>query len=106
MKVAFICGPYRARTINGIIENIQFAEKYAKKYWKLGYCVLCPHKNTALFDGVLPDDAWLEGAKEMVIRSDVLVAIPGWRNSNGGKAEVELANRLLDKDIIYDEEML
>lgn len=105
MKVACICGPYRADSINEVVKNIRFAEKYAEKYWKLGYCVICPHKNTALFDGILPDQVWLEGAKEMIKRSDVLVVIPGWPDSSGSSDEIDWAISL-NKELIYDEELL
>lgn len=105
MKVAVISGPYRADTINQTVENIRFAEKYAKKYWELGYSVICPHKNTALFDGVLPDYVWLEGAKELIKRADVLVCIPGWQDSIGSMGEHDFAS-WIGKKIIYDEEIL
>ena len=66
MKLSYIAGPYRSDTINGIVQNIRNAEKVAIKYWRLGYAVICPHKNTALFDGLLPDHVWLEGDIEII----------------------------------------
>lgn len=87
MKVAFISGPYRSNNIYGIQENIRNAERYAIKYWKLGYAVICPHKNTALFDGLCPDIVWLDGDEELLKRSDVLVCIPGWEESEGSIRE-------------------
>jgi hypothetical protein len=71
-KVVYIAGPYRADTIRETVENIRLAEKTAIEYWELGYTVICPHMNTALFDGILPDEAWLEGALELLKRSDIL----------------------------------
>ena len=59
MKVAFISGPYRGKTESDVVANIRHAEKYALKYWQLGYAVICPHKNTALFGGLAPDEVWL-----------------------------------------------
>jgi hypothetical protein len=105
MKVAFICGPYRAKTLSGIVDNIRRAEKYAQKYWKMGYCVICPHKNTALFDGLLPDHVWLAGAKKLMTLSDVIVAIPGYEKSSGSLDEWEEAEQL-GKEIIFDREQL
>ena len=91
MKVAYISGPYRAETINGIVQNIHNAEKVAIKYWQKGYAVICPHKNTALFDGVAPDHIWLEGDLEFITRlipgHDVLVLIKGWKKSEGAHLE-------------------
>ena len=103
-KVVFICGPYRSDTVHGIVENIRFAESYAKKFWKLGYVVICPHKNTSLFDGVCSDDIWLEGSKELLRRSDIVVCIPGWRESSGSVEEFKLAQRLGKVIIDLEEE--
>jgi hypothetical protein len=101
MQIVFICGPYRAKTLNGIVENIRIAEKYAKKYWELGYCVICPHKNTSLLDGFLPDDIWLKGAQKLLSVSDIVVVLPGWLNSSGSVLEHKLARRL-NKKIIFE----
>lgn len=103
MQIVFIAGPYRADTINDVVENIKIAETYAKKYWQKGYCVICPHKNTALFDGLCNDLTWLEGAKELLKRSDIIVFIPGWQNSKGSIAEYELA-KTLNKQIIIEKD--
>ena len=101
MKIAYIAGPYRNKTIHGIVENIRRAEKYAIKYWKLGYAVICPHKNTALFDGLLPDNTWIDGDCELLRRSDVIVFTGNWWESEGCLREYNLA-RNLDKEIIYE----
>lgn len=99
MKVVYIAGPYRSETVNGIVENIRRAETYAKHYWEKGYCVICPHKNTALFDGLCDGSVWLAGAEELLSRSDIIVFIPGWQNSTGSIAEYKLAKEL-NKEII------
>jgi hypothetical protein len=99
--VVYIAGPYRAATPHGIVQNIHRAEQYAKKYWRLGYVVICPHKNSGLLDGVLPDEIWLEGAKELLRRSDILVVMPEYRESNGTLLEIKLAQEL-DMQIIYE----
>jgi hypothetical protein len=101
MRVAFISGSYRAKTIHEVVDNIRHAEAYAKKYWKLGYAVICPHKNTALFDGLLDDSVWLDGDMELLRRSDVIVFIPGWEDSEGARAEYEVA-KTLNKEIIIE----
>ncbi len=101
MKIAYVVGPYRAKTIEGIARNIQAAEAVAKKYWLKGYAVICPHKNTAFFDGLTDDDVWLDGDLEILSRCDVVVAMQGWDKSWGAKREVEEAQKL-KKEIIYD----
>jgi hypothetical protein len=100
-EVAYIAGPYRATTPHGIVQNIHRAEQYAKKYWRLGYVVICPHKNSGLLDGVLPDESWLEGAKELLRRSDLLVIMPEYQESNGTLLEIKLAQEL-NMQIIYE----
>jgi hypothetical protein len=65
MKVIYIADPYRADTERGIIENIRAAEAVAIKVWEAGYVALCPHMNTRLFGGILPDEVWLKGALEL-----------------------------------------
>ena len=60
MKVAYVAGPYRAPTPYQTLRNIREAEYIALKLWKMGYAVICPHKNTSLFDGECDDSTWLE----------------------------------------------
>jgi hypothetical protein len=103
LKLAFISGPYRADTVVGIVENIRRAEAVAKKYWLLGYVVICPHMNTALFDGLLPDEAWLMGALEILVRCNTIVMMEGWEDSSGAKEELRYAKKW-DKEIIYEKE--
>lgn len=101
MKVAYIAGPYRGKTHYEIEQNIRAAEAVAIKYWKLGYAVICPHKNTAHFDGLATDDIWLEGDLELLRRSDVIVMMPNWAFSDGARTEYSEAMDF-GKEIIYE----
>lgn len=103
MKLAFISGPYRAATPSGIVANIRAAEAVAIEYWRKGYAVICPHKNTALFDGLAPDSVWLSGDLEMLSRCDVVVMMSNWKHSPGAINEEHLA-RQLGLDIHYLED--
>ncbi len=98
MKIAYIAGKYRAETVSEIVYNIRKAEFYAKKYWEGGYAVICPHMNSALLDGVVPDKAFLKGDKEIIKRltphHDVMVMIPGWQQSSGAVGEHALAKKI------------
>lgn len=97
MRVAYIAGPFRAKTHWGIVQNVRAAEAVALKYWKLGYAVICPHTNTANFDGAIPkemDSVWLDGDVEIMKRCDVVIALPTWKDSAGAKAEIALAQQL------------
>lgn len=93
VKVAYVAGPYRASTVRGIVDNICSAEKVAIWLWKNGYAAVCPHKNTALLDGVCPDDVWLQGGIEIMKRCDLVVCAPYWYHSRGTLIELEVAYR-------------
>lgn len=101
MRVAYIAGPYRPNNGRTVLENVRLAEQVAIKYWRLGYAVICPHKNTEFFDGLCPDNVWLEGDLEIVKRVDVVVAMENYKDSSGAIAEIELA-KSMGKVIIYD----
>lgn len=108
MRVAYISGPYRSKTIHGVLENIRKAEKVAIRFWKLGYAVICPHMNTALMDGICDDATWLTGDLEIIsrldpMRGDVLVAMKDYEGSVGSVIEIEKA---IERgiEIIYEEE--
>lgn len=83
MKVAFVIGPYRSDTHYGIKKNIQRADNLAAKLWALGYAVHCPHTNTAFYSGIVREENFLEGGREILKRCDLAVAVDGWENSQG-----------------------
>ena len=91
MKIAYIAGPYKAATARGIVENIQKAEAVAIKYWKAGYAVICPHKNSALFDGIIPDGEWIKRDLIILSRCDICVMMARWKDSEGAKQEHDYA---------------
>jgi hypothetical protein len=94
MKIAYIAGPYRAPTVFGLTQNIQCAREVAAEFWRMGYAVICPHMNSALMDGLVPDGVFLAGDHEFLRRmrpGDVFVLLPGWSKSDGTKAELALA---------------
>ena len=93
MKVAYISGPYRSETINGIYENIQNARKAALEYWQKGYAVICPHMNSALMDGACEDYVWLDGDLELLRRCDIIVMLKEWKCSAGAIAEFNEAGK-------------
>jgi len=103
MKLVYIAGAYRGDgKLDTIYENIQTARKYAKKYWELGYAVICPHMNSALMDGVCDDKIFLDGDIEILKRCDIIVMLPNWEQSDGATKEVYEAweNGL---EIIYED---
>jgi Domain of unknown function (DUF4406) len=103
VKVAYIAGPFRSKTHWGIVQNVRAAEQVALKYWKLGFAVICPHLNTANFDGAIADDhIWLDGDMEILKRCDVVIAMNTWKQSSGATTEIELAKQL-GIEVIFDE---
>jgi hypothetical protein len=102
MKVAYISGPYRdSRGEWYVHQNIQRASEMALKYWRLGYAVICPHRNTAFFGGACEDSTWIRGDLEIVRRIDVMVMLKGWESSFGARLELRIA-RSLGKEVIYE----
>ena len=101
MKVAYVAGPYRAKSIHGVAQNIRAAGDVARKYWLLGYAVICPHFNTAFMDGEDTDDIFLNGDLEMIRRIDTMVMMSNWEKSTGARGEHALAVKL-GKEIIYE----
>ena len=91
MKIVFIIGPYRASSEWELEEHIHNAELVAIKWWQKGWAVICPHKNSAHFGGLCPDEVWLEGDKEILKRCDAVCLVGGWSKSEGSLSEVALA---------------
>ena len=93
-KLVYIAGPYRADTEYGVKLNIDRAEAVALKYWKAGYAVFCPHKNSSFMGGSCPDETWLEGGLAFLEKCDAIVMMEGWKNSTGSIMEYNLAREL------------
>jgi hypothetical protein len=94
MNVVFVAGPYRHTDEWRVFQNIRRAETLALSLWSMGLAVICPHKNTEHFGGAAPDAVWLDGALEMVRRSDAVVCLPDWEESEGACGEVALAKQM------------
>lgn len=103
MELVFISGPYRAKTIYEIKKNIDNAEKIGLKYFKIGYAVFIPHKNSAFFDGSCDDSVWLNSCIEILKRCDKIVMMSNWQKSSGAISEYNYA-RKNNIEVIFDEE--
>lgn len=76
-SIAYIIGPYRDdRGASFIDANIQRARTVAKALWAKGYTVICPHSNSAFFDGCTKDSDFLEGYLQLLIFVDVAFIVP------------------------------
>lgn len=94
LPVIYIAGPYRATTTWRIQQNIRAAQETALRVWKVGAVALCPHANTALFDGEADDSVWLDGDLELLRRCDAVVMVNGWEQSQGATSERAFAKEL------------
>lgn len=92
MLVVYVSGKYRdARGPWYVKKNIELAGDVAIEVWKLGFCAICPHMNTALMEGPLDDPHIIAGDCELVRRSDAVVVLPNWETSEGTRIEVKTA---------------
>ena len=85
--IVYIAGPYRGKTEWETTLNIRIAELAAAHYWREGYTVICPHKNSGFMGGVVPDEEILAGDIEILKRCDMAVFITGYRESEGSMSE-------------------
>ena len=91
MKVAYVAGPYLGKTHWETLINIQRAELLAAKLWKLGFAVICPHKNSAWFSGLGDEEMFYAGDIEILKRCDLVVLTDMWVYSPGTREEVHAA---------------
>jgi Domain of unknown function (DUF4406) len=93
MLVAYVAGPYRATHLRSVDDHIAAARRVAVELWRRGYAVVCPHLNTAHFDGVVDDAVFLAGDLAILDRCDLVVMAPRWEESEGARGERERAAR-------------
>lgn len=98
----YVAGPYRDQRGEWFVRhNIRAAEAVTVELWRMGAAVICPHKNTAGFTGVCPDDYWLEGDLAMMAVCRGSVFLPTWRESSGARSEHEFGARLPGHHLFY-----
>lgn len=96
MKVVYIAGSFRGANAWEVAKNVRRAEHVAYEVAQLGAMPLCPHANTAHFDGTLTPEFWIEGTTELMRRCDavVLVDMRDMDSSAGTRGEIAEATRL------------
>ena len=93
--VVYIAGKYRDTHERLVAKNVYVANSVAFQLWEMGYAGICPHTNTDRFQSPeLSSTHILEGYLEIVKRCDCVVMLPNWNQSEGAKAEFELAIHL------------
>ena len=91
MQLLYIAAPYRASTTAAIHNNIHEASLMAQYYWLQGYAVICPHLNSAHFDGLVPDKQFLDATKLMLTTCQHIAFHPKWSFSSGCMEEYQYA---------------
>lgn len=91
IPVVYVAGPYRGANNWEIAQNINRAEALALQVWQMGAAALCPHANTAHYQGAAPDEVWLEGDLAMLAKCDAVLMTPDWERSSGATAELKFA---------------
>lgn len=101
--IIYIAGPYRSKYgVFGRILNILRARKLAKKVWASGFYAICPHLNSALMDGICPDEQFLEGDIEILKKCDAILMIDGFEKSSGAINEL-ISAREIGIEIIHED---
>lgn len=90
--VCYIAGPFRGKDSWEMEQNIRRAEALALEVWRTPGCAaVCPHSNTRYFQGVLPDERWLDGDLAILKKCDGVLMTPDYQRSYGAKAELLFA---------------
>ncbi len=92
--LVYICGPYRAATIEKRQENIDRARAAMLKLIAAEHSVICTHTMTAHCDNLLPDEAFLKHGLALLEKCDAVYVLKGSRNSVGAMMELGLAKSL------------
>ena len=99
MKVVYVIGPFRGKTTWDVVLNCRNAELLGLEVAKLGAMPLIPHNNTKNFNGLLEEEFWVEGTKEILRRSDAAITVAAigfrWEQSQGSIGEVQEMDRLV-----------
>lgn len=95
MKLAYVAGRYRGATRDVVDLHIKSATMVGAIVAEKGYYPVIPHANTALFEHYIdqPDEFYLDGTLELMLRCDLVVMVSGWPKSTGAVGEMITAKR-------------
>ena len=94
MKKVYIAGPYRSPTTWGIHCNIHNAKMWGLEVALLGCNPFIPHANTGYYDGILPEQFWLDADQDWLRECDAVFVMPYSESSAGTIREIELAESI------------
>jgi len=100
-RFAYVFGRYSGSSPEAIQSNIAAAEAVERCLVEKGWGVICPHKNTAGFERLMPEVPWqwwlaqdLSLVRRLDPELDILVGAPGFYGSSGAAVEMELARNI------------
>ena len=98
MKKIYIAGPYSADNITDCLENMRNGMRMGAKVLLAGYAPWVPwhdfHHHLMLRDSEsLSIDDYYKFSIEWLKVSDYMLVLPGWENSKGTLAEIEIAEK-------------
>jgi len=85
--ITYLAGPYRGN----INHNTYIAHKAAMWLWSQGFVVFCPHLNSGGMEVKVEESKLMEGAIRILLKCDRMAVLPGWRESVGTLAEMQVA---------------
>lgn len=91
MKLLYLAGPFRDRSLWQMRKHVEQAEQIASELWREGYVVLSPHLNHGAFQGLVEDNMIGCACDLLVNKCDALVRMDGWEHSEGTRQEVNHA---------------
>ncbi len=99
MKKVYIAGPYSADNITDCLENMRNGMRMGAKVLLAGFAPWVPwhdfHHHLMLHNNEsLSINDYYNFSIEWLKVSDCILVIPGWENSKGTLAEIEIANQL------------
>ena|ERR1035437_10560980 len=108
MKRVYVAGAYSSDNVLGVLNNIREGIRVSTEILLAGYAPFCPWldhsfvlalregENISVQNFYDYSTAWLEV-------SDMVVLVPGWENSHGTRAEIEIARTLNIPVYTYEE---
>jgi len=98
--IAYIIGPYRAPTISGVRRNIEAARELAELLWRNNIPTICSHLNTALMDGIVPDQVFLDGDLVLLSRCNIAFVLPNSDLSKGSLHEILVCHETFNIPVV------
>lgn len=98
MKRVYVAGAYNANNIIDCLKNIGRGQYYSARIFMMGAAPFCPWHDKEYVIQNWSDDFTVKQFYDYSIAwlkvSDVVFLVPGWENSKGTLAEIEIAKQM------------